>query len=463
MPIETYLSSLVRKQSAGGPFRVQVGRVGRSVVAAEPFEPILVIGPQRSRKSSGIVVPALLEWPGPAVCTTVGEAVLNQIYPARSRAGEFYTFNPVMEYTAGPTQVGWNPLRHSRSFEDATVTAHLITATAPKIANDNPLWRDCAAQLLATHLFAAGANGYTMADVTRWVATTEEFEVRSLLQATGNEVAISVAEASWQREDTVRDSVYAALQAIISVWELPLLIDQARRFPQVGGTSFSDGGPHTLTVSSPPEVQYRYRALTTQLTRTVVRDVFEKNRGFADSVLGREGPIAALMASRGAVEPLLVALDDVGSVAPMPDLDDLARTAAKAAVQLVTVFTDVSQIRAAYGEDTARSIVNNHSALVVLPGNHDVATAQLVDQLVGDEVVPGLAGGSAPSERVRRLPWGKALFVSGNRPPTVVDLRSSVVDRDLLSIRGVRPDTYLQRRLQQVAERVAGTQERKRS
>jgi type IV secretory pathway TraG/TraD family ATPase VirD4 len=288
--------------------------------------------------------------------------------------------------------------------------------------------------------------------------TMEEFEVRSLLQATGVEIAITAAEAAWQREDVVRNNVYAALQAVMTLWELPLVVGQTKRQPRLRRAAFLDGRPNTFAVSTPADVKYRYRPLTTQATHTMVQEVVEHNAGFADSALGTDGPVSALLESQGAVEPLLVALDDAAAIAPLPDLQDLAATAAKAAVQLITVFTDVSQMRAIYGQDTARAIVNTHPALVVLPGGHDPATAELVDRMVGDEPVPGLTGSGAASERVRRLPWGTALFVSTNRPATVVELRSSVVDRDLLRHRSERPDGLLRR----VTQLVPGSAGRRR-
>ena len=57
----------------------------------------------------------------------------------------------------------------------------------------------------------------------------------------------------------------------------------------------------------------------------------------------------------------------MANIAPLPNLDGLASTAAGQGVQLVTVVQDLAQMRARWG-DRAATIVNNHRAKIVGPG-----------------------------------------------------------------------------------------------
>ena len=63
----------------------------------------------------------------------------------------------------------------------------------------------------------------------------------------------------------------------------------------------------------------------------------------------------------------------------------------------MSIFHDLSQIQAVYGEFAARSIVNNHPALLFFPGSHDNATAELVQRMLADEKVHVSGSLSSPA------------------------------------------------------------------
>src|SRR6516165_407614 len=48
-----------------GAGRVILGTHGRALIAAEARASVLLVGPSQSGKTSGLVVPAVLEWRGP--------------------------------------------------------------------------------------------------------------------------------------------------------------------------------------------------------------------------------------------------------------------------------------------------------------------------------------------------------------------------------------------------------------
>lgn len=289
---------------------------------------------------------------------------------------------------------------------------------------------------LTPYLYAAAKNGRTMADVVHWVHKADENEVAELLESGGDQALLEAARSRWGAGAREKANVFSAIDACLSIWQRKRLLSLASTERRFRFDKFLDGGANTLYICAPLGSQRESRPFVTAFMSLLLRRTYHANRGFAGFTLDLQGPIKALEESRRGVEPLLVVLDDAGNVAPIPHLQAMVGTAASAAIQLVTVFSDVSQMRDLYGEDAARSIINNHTALLIMPGSHDTATAELVDQLVRDEDVPGLPPGRSARERVRRLPWGSALCVTGNQPPTVVKLRSSLVDPHLLALRG---------------------------
>ena len=85
--------------------------------------------------------------------------------------------------------------------------------------------------------------------------------------------------------------------------------------------------------------------------------------------------------------PLLLCLDELGNVAPVPNLGEIASTAASHNIQLVSIFHDLAQARTRYGDQTLTAI-NNHRARMLLPGVADLDTLRYFSDLLGDKNEP---------------------------------------------------------------------------
>jgi type IV secretion system protein VirD4 len=154
--------------------------------------------------------------------------------------------------------------------------------------------------------------------------------------------------------------------------------------------------------------------------------------------------------------PLLVVLDEAANIAPVPDLDALAATAAGHGIQLVTIWHDLAQITARFGQ-RATTVVNNHRAKLFLSGISDPSTLDYASHLIGDEELQidatttagGRAGTSttrsptvrrlAPPDALRRIPPGSGVLVYGDLPPARLTLRTWFDDPWLRS-RATRED-----------------------
>jgi type IV secretion system protein VirD4 len=90
------------------PGRVTLGRVGGRLVAAEPLRSAIALAPTQSRKTSGLAVPAILEWPGPVVATSVKTDLVRHTLGFRRQLGETAIFDPVA--VTGLARAQWTPL-----------------------------------------------------------------------------------------------------------------------------------------------------------------------------------------------------------------------------------------------------------------------------------------------------------------------------------------------------------------
>ena len=144
----------------------------------------------------------------------------------------------------------------------------------------------------------------------------------------------------------------------------------------------------------------------------------------------------------GPIEPaILVLLDELANIAPVPGLDEPASTAAGMGVQPVSVCQDIAQLQARFGR-RAGTIVNNHRAKLAGRGISDIGTLDYFTRLIGSgefeqRSVSTSGGGQgrrsrtegdtyrelAPAHVLRQSRAASALMIYGSLPPTTVGLR----------------------------------------
>jgi type IV secretion system protein VirD4 len=405
----------------------QRGRRTGDLLATEPLQSLAVIGPTQSGKTSGLAIPAILHWAGPVLAASVKTDLVRDTLARRAELGRVWCFDPMRVTTLAPA--AWSPLRLARTWAGARrVAANLTEVTrGPSTSADGEFWYATAAKLLAPLLFAAARSGRSMTDVVRWVDTQEVLEILEVLEGAGEPAALHAAQASWQREDRQRSSVYTTLETVLEPFG-EVSPDRGRRqdVPDVDPEALLDG-VNTLYLCAPAHDQRRLRGLFTAVCKDVVETAFERS----------------LRSGQPGGNGLLVVLDEAANIASPEELDGLASTCAGHGVQLVTVWQDLAQIQARYGT-RADTVLNNHRARLFLSGTADGATLDRASHLVGEEEVhlPSLTTGpggdsttSAPTRRpllppdaLRRLPANSGVLIYGSLPPVRVNLRPWWVD-----------------------------------
>lgn len=411
--------------------RLVLGSSAGRLLGTESLHSVLVVGPTQSMKTSGLVIPALLEWEGPVVATSVKTDLVRATGAWRRSRGEVRVFDPTG--VTGGVRSCWSPLTRAVTWEGARRVAAGLCGTARHGLGgleDGGFWYATAEKLLAPLLFAAATAGATMEDVVRWVDTEEIAEVRVALELAGVPAALRAAEASFGREERQRSSIYTTAETVLAAYADPSVASSARS-PEIDPGQLLDGGSHTLYLCAPAHEQERLQAVFSALLQEVFETAIERS------------------AARGVPldPPLLVVLDEAANLAPLRDLDRLASTVSGHGVQLMTVWQDLAQLDSRYGSRGA-TVVNNHRAKVLLSGVSDPATLDRVSQLVGEgeqEVASTTVdanGGRAvttsssvrrlaPFDWLRRLPPGEGILVYGHLPPIQLRLRPFFADRRL--------------------------------
>jgi type IV secretion system protein VirD4 len=421
------------------PGRLTLGRRGRSLLAAEERQSTIVFGPTQTHKTTGLVIPALLEWEGPVLCTSVKGDVLAPTLARRESLGEVWIFDPVQVTDTDRERSRATPLQGVEDWPGALRVAHWLAGAAKASAGDlrdGDFWFANAEKLIAPLLLAARRSGGTMTSVVAWLDEGPEACEAAVtpILAEADEEAARAFTATQNREERQRSSVYTTAETMLAGFADP------RVAAETAGADYTPeallSGPNTLYLVGPRTEQERLRAVFAALIQELVALIEARS-----SALG------------GPIEPsVLLLLDELANIAPFPGLDELASTAAGMGVQLLSVCQDIAQLQARFGR-RAGTIVNNHRAKLAGRGISDIETLNYFTHLIGSgefeqRSVSTSSGGQgrrsqtegdtyrelAPAHMLRQSKAASALMVYGSLPPTTVGLRPWYQERGLGSL-----------------------------
>jgi type IV secretion system protein VirD4 len=406
------------------PGRVALGRRGVRLVCAERLHSTLVIGPTQTGKTTGVAIPAILEWDGPVLATSVKTDLLRDTVDARRERGDVQLFDPAG--STGRPSSSWTPLAGCSSWAGARRTAAWLAEGAnphKRNLSDGDFWYAAATKLLAPLLFAAATSDKTMGDVVRWIDTQETHEVRRLLSKAKVDDAINAFEASALRDERQSSSIYTTAETILEAYADPGVLVHSES-ADVCVSDLFDGGQRTLYLSATVREQRRLRPVFVALIESVVEEAYRRSAA-------TEQPLDP---------PLLIVLDEAANISPLQDLDVIAATAAGHGVQLVTVLQDLAQAHDRWGPNRADTIVNNHRARLIAGGTADSRTLDYVATLLGDAEVAtrsftiGESGRRSttmaathrplvPRHAVREARDGRCLLLYGHLRPAWIKFR----------------------------------------
>ena len=414
------------------PGRITLGTAGRRLLAAEARQSVIAIAPTQSGKTTGLAIPALLEWEGPVIATSVKTDLLRQTLAARKRCGNVRIFDPTSVTKEKPAS--WTPLAACTEWQGARRVAGWLTESASPAKRglaDGDFWSAAAAKLLAPVLYAAARSDRTMRDVVRWLDTQEEDEIiEALEEAPDSAVTVTAFNASLNRDDRQRSSVYTTAETLLEAYSDPGVLHHSLK-ADITPDWLLDGKPNTLYLSASVREQRRLRPVFVTLIQEMVEAAYTR----------------ASLTGKPLNPGLLLILDEAANIAPLPDLDVLAATGAGQGVQLLTILQDLAQAQDRWGRERADTIVNNHRAKIIGAGVSDTRTLEAVGRLLGDQQISQESSteGDGRSSTTRSTTWrslappnvlresaaGSAVLIYGTLPPARIRLRPWFANRRL--------------------------------
>jgi len=363
--------------------RIVVGIDARGLAVGGHQQAVLVLGPPRSGKTTSLVVPNVLAAWGPVLSTSTKPDVMAATLGARLRRGRCWLYDPsgTVPMPDGMTPLRWSPIDGARSWDDALLLARaLVGSSRPAIGlTEASHWTERAEALLAPMLHAAAISGDDIATLIAWVNRRDGTAAASRL---GPGTAGDLLAGILATESRELSGIWSTASGVLAAYRSDAAMRSAGE-PNFDPRVFVTGSDTVYVCASG-----RHQDLVAPLVVGLVSDVraaaFERSAARLAGPLLRAAPAESMW--RDVEPPVLLALDEVANVAPLPDLPDLVSEGGGQGVLTLACLQDLSQARRRWGV-AAEGFGSLFGATVVLPGIGDVRTLQALSTLCGSEDV----------------------------------------------------------------------------
>jgi len=376
---------------------------------------VAVFGPTRCGKTANLIG-GILDWPGPAILSSMKDDLLRDTLVHRMRLGEVKVFDPTRILDVPEElRARWSPLRTAETATGAQRAAQAVSSIVPMgDVTSGDFWNASADQLLWPTFFAAkwaptlGRPGGLDA-VVSWILSYDTSDALAICE----ELAETHAEPDVRRDaDSARRvligfrdgepktvaSIYQTAQPMLRAIQDPLVADATASCDIDWAWLCDESQANTLYVCSPPNDQKRLEMLFGGMFGDLLHQ-----QAYEHSY--RDGPLK---------NPLLVVMDEAANT-PCTWLPLVSSTCSGIGVLLVTVWQDISQIKTAY-RDLAGSVLNNHGTKIFFTGQSDLETQQYVTAQAGGEEVENrsLTTGKGPGGQSLQLSGREVMLVPGH-------------------------------------------------
>jgi len=370
------LLGAVHRAAATGGGGVYLGAGHGGPVWAGREQATLVLGPPRSGKTTALVIPTVLGATGSVVSTSTKPDVLAATAATRQGVGPCLLYDPsgTVVPPPGVQPVRWSPVAGSARWDDAMLmAASLVSATRPApgrsvLDGASDHWTERAATLLAPLLHAAALDHAPMRRVLAWVEGRDVAPALDVLVGAGAAVAASSLQNIAMTEPRELSAIWSTTSGVLAAYRSEAALHSTVA-PDFDPVAFCTERA-TLYVCATG----RRQALAAPLVVGLLTDI----RAGAYELAARRGT---------ARDPVLLVLDEVANIAPIPDLPDMVSEGAGQGLLTMACLQDLSQARARWGAKAA-GLLSLFGTTVVLPGIADVPTLQAISALAGEEQVP---------------------------------------------------------------------------
>ena len=348
---------------------IYLGRTTHGDASSGAQRSTLVLGPSRSGKTSSIVVPNLLITRRTCVITSTKNDVVALMASTRRDAATLL-FDPsgTVPTPPGVHRIGYSPIRQSLEWDGAVLATRSLVDVARRAHAErgDDHWSERAGALVAPMMHAAALRNESLGRLASRVDERNCDDVMSeLLERHGDEhPSVSSLRGILATEERERSSIWSSASGLFAGMRTDAARASAREAPLDLDAFLA--GPHQLHVVAPSRHQAVCIPLVVGLIEEVVHATYDRH------------PEGAR---------LLLALDEVANVAPLPRLAGIVSEGGGQGVLTLACLQDLSQARSRWG-GAADGFLSLFPTAVILPGIADRPTLEMLRHLAGRSMVP---------------------------------------------------------------------------
>jgi type IV secretion system protein VirD4 len=420
-----------------------LGRSRGQRVWASVEDSILLLGPPRSGKGLHVVINAILDAPGAVITTATRPDNIAATLTKRQRWGPVAVFDPQHLAEGLPAGLRWSPVRGCEGPLTAMIRATgLASATGLSTGGveSGGFWEGKTRTALQALLHAAALDHRSPSELFAWtLSPSAAADAVAILSSHANAAPgwADSLESMIHSDPRTRDSIWMGVSLALSCLADPRVLDAVSPRP---GEHFDpveflthDGTLYLLATGAGAGASW-------SLVAAFIEDLVETARHLAAASPGaRLDP------------PLLLALDEIGTLSPLPSLPVLMAEGGGTGITTMPVLQSLSQARDKWGDHAAGAIWDASIVKIILGGTSAARDLQDLSALIGerdertDTISVGDYGSRSlqrstrrvpvmPPEVIRTLPFGTALVLLRSASPLITDLRpwTSRADADRL-------------------------------
>ena len=343
----------------------------------------MILGPPRSGKTSSLIIPNVLAANGPVVTTSTKPDVLDASVEARSALGRCHLFDPTgsVPRSGGLAPLRWSPLQSCGTWPGALSMSRSLVEVGPAAGRegrqgDGSHWTERAQALLAPLLHAAALDRADMRTVLTWVDRHQALPAQQILagaQGRTTLLARNLLDGITTTDERELSGIWSTASGALTGFRSDQALDSTSE-PSFDPARFVDSAD-TIYIAASAHQQALVAPMVVGLLEDIRRAAYYRHAEGGAPEPGRTPP------------PLLLALDEVANIAPIPDLPAMVSEGGGQGVITLACFQDLSQARQRW-PGRAEGFVSLFGTTVVLPGIGDVTTLEALATLAGEEELP---------------------------------------------------------------------------
>lgn len=424
-----------------------LGTAKGTQVWATVEDSMLLVGPPRSGKGLHVVVNSILDAAGPVLTTSTRPDNLTVTLKARQRTGPVAVFDPQHLAPGLPAGMRWSVVRGCGDPLTAMIRAKgLATATGFGGVSDGGFWEGKTTAAIQALLHAAALDGRDSKTVYQWSLSPAAAADAVRILSTSSDAAEGWADsldAMIQSDPRTRDSIWQGVSLSFGSLADPRVLDavspgEDERFDPE--TFLRENGTMYLLATGAGA------GASAALVSAFIEDIVETAR-----------KIAARSAGARMDPPLLLALDEIGNLAPLPALPVLMAEGGGTGITTLPVLQSLAQARERWGENNANALWDASIVKIILGGASNSRDLQDLSALIGerdestDSVTTDAYGAHSnqrsirripimPPEVLRTLPFGTGVVMLRSARPIITTLRPWTARADAAQLKADRTE-----------------------